>query len=92
MFDVWGWRQLARPFEIVGINAIFVFVASGLTATLLGRLNVGGTSAHEWLYENLFTSWITDSKLASVSFAAAYVAFWWLVCAIMARVGWTLRV
>jgi predicted acyltransferase len=92
MFDVWGWRQLARPFEIVGINAIFVFVASGLTATLLGRLNVEGTSAHEWLYENLFTSWITDSKLASVSFAAAYVAFWWLVCAIMARVGWTLRV
>ena len=29
-FDIWGWRRLARPFEIVGVNAIFVFVASGL--------------------------------------------------------------
>ena len=33
-FDVWGWRRLARPFEIVGVNAIFVFVASGLLAHL----------------------------------------------------------
>ncbi len=31
-FDIWGWRRLARPFEIVGINAIFVFVGSGLLA------------------------------------------------------------
>ena len=34
-FDIWGWRRLARPFEIVGINAIFVFVASGLLAIAL---------------------------------------------------------
>ena len=30
IFDIRGWRRLARPFEIVGINAIFVFVGSGL--------------------------------------------------------------
>ena len=36
-FDIWGWRRLARPFEIVGINAIFVFVGSGLLSILLGR-------------------------------------------------------
>jgi predicted acyltransferase len=92
MFDVWGWRRLARPFEIVGINAIFVFVASGLTTTLLSRLNVAGMSAHEWLYQHLFTSWIADPKLASVSFAAAYVAFWWIVCWAMSRLGWAIRV
>jgi predicted acyltransferase len=76
----------------VGINAIFVFVASGLTATLLGRLNVGGMSAQAWLYQNLFLSWTADPKLASVSFAAAYVAFWWLICWAMSRLGITLRV
>jgi predicted acyltransferase len=92
VFDVWGWRRLARPFEIVGINAIFVFVASGLTATLLGRLNVGDMSAQAWLYQKLFTSWIADPKLASAGYAAAYVVFWWLVCWVMSRLGWALRV
>ena len=36
VFDVAGWRKLARPLEIVGVNAIFVFVASGLVARLTG--------------------------------------------------------
>jgi predicted acyltransferase len=92
-FDIWGWRRLARPFEIVGVNAIFVFVASGLAAILLNNLNVGGgVSAHDWLYHNLLASWITDPKLASLGFALTTVAFWWFVCWIMARLGLTIRV
>jgi len=92
MFDLWGWRRLARPFEIVGVNAIFAFVASGLVAILLNSVNVGGLSAHEWLYQNLFTSWIADPKLASVGFSGMTVAFWWFVCWVMARLGWSIRV
>jgi predicted acyltransferase len=91
-FDVWGWRRLARPFEIVGINAIFVFVASGLLAQLLGIIRIGGTSAHGWLYSRLFTSWITDPKLASLAFALATVAIWWLILWAMSRRGWSVRV
>jgi predicted acyltransferase len=91
-FDLWGWRRLARPLEVVGINAIFVFVASGLVSILLGRLNVGGMSAHDWLYDNLIASWITDPKLASLGFAVAYMTFWWLVCWGISRLGWTIRV
>jgi predicted acyltransferase len=91
-FDLWGWRRLARPLEVVGVNAIFVFVASGLTATLLNNWNAGGLSAHEWLYENLFTSWIADPKLASLGFAVAFMACWWLVCWVMWRLGWAIRV
>ena len=90
-FDVWGWRRLARPFEIVGVNAIFVFVASGLVAQLLGIVQIGGTSAHGWLYSHLFTSWITDPKLASLGFALATVAFWWLILWAMSRRGWSVR-
>ena len=37
IFDIRGWRRLARPFEIVGINAIFVFVCSGLLSIALSR-------------------------------------------------------
>ncbi len=91
-FDLWGWRRLGRPFEIVGINAIFVFVASGLLAIWLGRWQIRGVSTHEWLYHTLFTSWITDPKLASLGFALGIVAFWWLVLWIMARLGWSIRV
>jgi predicted acyltransferase len=40
IFDIRGWRHLARPFEIVGINAIFVFVCSGLLAIALSRSHV----------------------------------------------------
>ena len=92
VFDVWGWRRLARPFEIVGINAIFVFVASGLMVQLLGTVEIGGITAHAWLYHHLFTSWITDAKLASLGFALATVAFWWLVLWGMSRRGWSVRV
>lgn len=91
-FDVWGWRRLARPFEIVGINAIFVFVASGLVAQLLEIVEIGGITAHSWLYGHLFTSWIADAKLASLGFALATVAFWWLILWGMSRRGWSVRV
>jgi predicted acyltransferase len=91
-FDIWGWRRLARPFEIVGINAIFVFVGSGLMAILLGRIHIGQESAHEWLFHALFTSWITHPKLASLGMALATVAFWWFVCWVMSRFGWAIRV
>ena len=40
IFDIRGWRRLARPFEVVGVNAIFVFVCSGLLAIALGRNHV----------------------------------------------------
>jgi predicted acyltransferase len=91
-FDLWGWRRLARPFAVVGINAIFVYVAASLTATLLGRVRIGDGSAHQWLYENMFTSWIADPKLASVGMALATMTFWWIVCWVMSRLGWSIRV
>jgi predicted acyltransferase len=90
--DGWGWRRFARPFEIVGINAIFVFVASGLMAILLRNMTIGAESAHDWIYHHLFTSWTADPRLASLGFALAVVAFWWFVCWVMSRLGWVFRV
>ena len=92
IFDIQGWRRLARPFEIVGINAIFVFVASGLLSILIGRLRVGELTAHDWLFHRLFTDWMADPKLASLGMALATVSFWWVVLWIMSRFGWSIRV
>lgn len=92
LFDLAGWRRLARPFEIVGVNAIFVFVASGLVARLLGSTHVGGMTTHGWLYHNLFADHIANPQLASLCFALTVVAFWWLVLWIMSLRGWSVRV
>jgi predicted acyltransferase len=91
-FDVSGWRRLARPFEIVGVNAIFVFVASGILANLLAASHVGTITTKQWLYDNLFLAWIPDPYLASLAFALATVACWWLVLWVMWRRGWSIRV
>jgi predicted acyltransferase len=40
IFDIRGWRRLGRPFEVVGINAIFVFVCSGLLSIALSRNHI----------------------------------------------------
>ena len=92
IFDIRGWRRLARPFEIVGVNAIVVFVASGLLAILLRDMRIEGISAHAWLYHHLVISWIHDPKVASLGMALLTVAFWWFVCWLMSLFGLAIRV
>jgi len=92
MFDIWGWRRIGRAFEIVGVNAILVFIASGLAAVLLSVTRVGEVSTKQWLYSNLFTSWIESPQLASLGYALATVAFWWLAMWLLSLRGWTVRV
>jgi predicted acyltransferase len=92
VFDVAGMRRLGRPFEIVGVNAIFVFVGSSLLARLLASTHVGEQTTKDWLYQKLFTDHIADAKLASLSFALATIACWWIVLWVMARRGWSVRV
>lgn len=91
-FDIWGWRRLARPWEIVGVNAIFVFVCSGLLSIALSRNNIGTQSAHAWIYHTIFTSHIDNPKLASLGMALLTVAFWWFVCWILSRLKIAIRV
>jgi predicted acyltransferase len=103
-FDIWGWRRLARPFEMVGVNALLVFVGSGILATALNRWHIGDVTAHEWLYGKITAAlasgplawlgwdWMADPKCASLCYAFVHVAFWWVVCWIMWRLRWQLRV
>jgi predicted acyltransferase len=102
MFDVLGrgkpWAaRLALPFQMVGVNAIFVFVMSGFVARLLGTLRVGEQSLQSWLYQNAFVEplaavGLSDPRLASLGFALATVGVWWLVLAAMWSRGWSVRV
>jgi predicted acyltransferase len=92
IFDIWGWRRLARPFEIVGINAIFVFVGANLLVTWVLGAKVHDQTIHGFLYQHLFKAWTQIPQLASLGFALMIVAFWWFVCWLMSRLGWAIRV
>jgi predicted acyltransferase len=94
VFDVQGWRRFAWPFQIAGINAIFVFVGTGLVDRALLRMPApeGDSSARQWLYDAIYQSWIADPKLASLGYALTMVAIWWVVLYAMARRGWVFRV
>ena len=91
-FDIWGWRRLGRAFELVGVNAILVFVASGLSAVLLSVTHIGDQTTKQWLYETLFASRLNSPELSSLAFAATTVAFWWLAMWLLSLRGWTIRV
>jgi predicted acyltransferase len=95
-FDVAGYRKLARPFEIVGVNAITIYVGAGLLGDLWDAIRVhaadGESTVKGWIFNNVFAAHISDGKLASLVMALTTVAVWWLVAWGLTRVGWKVRV
>jgi len=55
--DMKGYKGWTKPFLVYGMNAITVFVLSGMVGRLLILWKVGGTPAKTWIYQNLFLSW-----------------------------------
>ncbi|MFC1662388.1 acyltransferase family protein [Gemmatimonadota bacterium] len=74
------WRGWAKPLVVYGMNAISVFVASGLLARILGLVRIGeeSVSLKAWLYEGLFTPWAGPVN-GSLAFAVSYVLLWLIV-------------
>ncbi len=75
-----GWKAWSRPSVIYGVNAIAVFVLSGLLTKVLVRWQVpteagATTSAYSWIYTNVFASWAGPLN-GSLAFAISYVTFW----------------
>ncbi len=89
VIDVHGHWRWSWPFVVYGRNALAVFVASGLLAKMLVRTQVGrpdGTvvSLYTWIYESVFLPWATPVN-ASLAFALATVAVWWVVLFVLDR-------
>lgn len=90
LIDVKGVRKWAKPAIIYGMNAIAVFVLSGLAARLLTLIKVdGGTDGaavtlKTWIYQNIFASWASPMN-ASLMFAVINVLFWLGIMAILYR-------
>lgn len=88
-------KRWSKPFEIMGLNAIALFVASVLLIKILVRtkISTGETapSTFNWIYQNIFASWAGTFN-GSLLFALITVLLWWAVAVLMYRQRWFLKV
>jgi predicted acyltransferase len=79
LIDLKGYRRWALPFVVFGVNAIALYVGSGLMAGLLELIKVGSAKGsvalQSWIYETLFLSWLAPIN-ASLAFAVSFVLVW----------------
>ena len=58
VIDLGGFRRGLLPAKVLGTNAILAFTLSTIITSLLDRIYLHGLTLHEWLYQNLFASWL----------------------------------
>jgi predicted acyltransferase len=80
LIDIKGYKRWALPFVVFGVNAIALYVGSGIMARLMGLIKVPGSDGesvtlHGWIYDGLFTSWLAPVN-ASLGFAIWFVLVW----------------
>lgn len=82
LIDVQGYKRFTKPFLVYGVNAIFVYVISGLMARGMNRWQVnyngGKASLSTALYESFFTPYFSPYN-ASLVWALSYVLLWLIV-------------
>jgi predicted acyltransferase len=91
LVDVRKYSKLFKPLEIMGLNAIFIYVASIVLIKLLMVNQVAkDKSIYEWL-NNLLFGW-AGSLNSGVLFAIATVLLWLGVSYLMYRQRWFLKI
>lgn len=90
LVDVLGWRRYARPFVIYGMNALAVYVFSGLLARLLGLIRIGETSLGRIVWENGFAV-LGNPAIASFLYSLCHVGVCWLFALWLYRRNWIVR-
>ncbi len=78
--DIKGYKRWAKPFVIFGVNALALYVLSGLMTRILGfiempRLDGSTGDLKTFIYERIFATWLSPIN-ASLAFALAYVLLW----------------
>lgn len=95
LIEVRNLRRWGKPFEIMGLNAIFVFAASVLMIKILVKTHIGSgekaPNTYTWIYEHFFTS-SAGAMNGSFLFALITVLFWWLVVYVMYRKRWFVKI
>jgi len=90
LVDVQGWKRWSKPLVVYGMNAITVYILSGILGDSLSLNLFGGRSLHDILYQNVFLA-VASPINASLLYALANVAVLYVVAWVMYRRGWFVR-
>ncbi len=87
LIDVKGGRRWAQPAVIYGMNAIAVFVLSGILGRILIYTKISGAdgevvSLKQWIYQHGFESYLGPLN-GSLAYAIANVVFWLIIMKIL---------
>lgn len=86
LVDGLGYKKIVKPFVILGMNAIAVYMASELLDELLSSAHLRGP-----IYQTLFAP-LASPINASLLYAMAYVALMFALAYLLYRRRWFLRV
>jgi predicted acyltransferase len=87
LIDIKGYKKWAKPFVIFGVNALVLFVGSGVMARIMGIIKVSDAegksiSLQKWIFDSLFlpfASPINASLMYAVSFILVWLFLMWLL-------------
>jgi len=87
--DVKGWRWWTKPFVVLGVNAIALFVLAGLSAKTLLLVKVAGAggktiSCYTYIYRTWYEP-LAAPKNASLMFALSYLVVLYAILWVMYR-------
>lgn len=90
-FDIRDNPRVATFFTIYGVNAIALYVGSGVLARTLAFVKVDGLPLKSLIYGHLFGSWLPPF-VASLAYALTWIGGWFLVLYWMYRRGLIIKV
>jgi len=89
LIDIKNYRRWSLPFVVFGVNAIALFVGTGLMVKSMGLIfmpSSDGTkiSLQGWIFRNLFLSWAEPIN-ASLAYAIAFILLWLILMWLLYR-------
>ncbi|MGC9504534.1 acyltransferase family protein [Baaleninema sp.] len=95
LIEVWRWKSWAFPFQVMGRNAIVIFVGTGFWTRILLYTPVETAeetiSLQSWIYQRLFQSWAGDFG-GSIAYAIANVLLWGSIAYFLYQRRWFIKV
>jgi predicted acyltransferase len=97
LIDLKGYKRWAWPFVVFGVNALALFVFSGIMARLLGMVRVAGPeegkdiTLQQWIFNNAFLSWASPVN-ASLAYAICFILLWLFLMWLLFRKGMYVKV
>jgi predicted acyltransferase len=97
LIDIKGYKSWTKPFVIFGVNALALYIGSGLMARLIGLIKVAGPdggekiSLQDWIFNNVFLPFAEPIN-ASLAFAICFILVWLVLMWLLYRKNIYIRV